>query len=351
MRPPFPGSLVRSGASGLGRRFTCSALAPLGTALCLFGPAKQASPRQKWFLGADQTSSVAGRERRFMRHIRKRWLLVVAFGAAAIVFGGSARASNAPPSAAEICPTGQIVIGERCPVVPVPKPTTTTTSPSTTTSSSTSSCSTTTKPAYFGITVGSFTQTGKTLSWAVKAYDSNNNLLRTYCGPAQWGVSIPGSPYAPLSFSGGKADGYVVSGLPMKSLTIAVKIPNGPTLTSHPISIIGPLAALQISRVPGTVTAPADSNQTITLTAYDAAGNVDVYYNVASPGISWRDARGILSPAHPAAFVNGVSTTSAHLDLSKVPAQPARPVGDQIHVETGGKSGDSNVFIIASNRG
>jgi hypothetical protein len=271
-----------------------------------------------------------------MLRVHKWWLLVPVVGAAAIVFGGSAGATN--PPLATICASGYVVVGSPCPVSPAQTPT----------------CSKTpaTKPAYFVVNVGSSLPIGGD-GWSVTAYNSNNTVAQSYDGCAQWGLSVASS-YAPLGFANGVARAHVSSDRPYSAVTLTVKIPNGPTLTSHPFQLVGgALDHLVINRIPGSALAPTSSQQTIIITAYDSAGNVDWLWAGAS-GLSWRDARNALPSYRPASFKGGVSKTTVTFDFSKARAQVASTrtgvIGDQIHVESGGKSVDSNVFIIASNR-
>src|SRR5262245_38394283 len=106
-----------------------------------------------------------------MRHTRKRWLLVLVVGVAAIALGGSARA-NTPGGT--VCPTGDVVFASPCPVYPAATPT----------------CSKTpaTTPAHFAIDVGSWAPMNGA-KWSVTAYNSDNTVATSYNGCAQYGLN------------------------------------------------------------------------------------------------------------------------------------------------------------------
>jgi hypothetical protein len=85
------------------------------------------------------------------------------------------------------------------------------------------------------------------------------------------------------------------------------------------------------------MTGPVNAGAPFTVTArlVDAAGNVVTGYD--GPG-TWSDTSGQLSPGAPAAFVNGVSTTSATV--------PVAFRNDRITVNADGVSGQSGAFAV-----
>jgi hypothetical protein len=83
-------------------------------------------------------------------------------------------------------------------------------------------------------------------------------------------------------------------------------------------------------------TTAAGSAFTVTASAKDASGHVQTAYNGPA---TWSDTSGSLSPATPADFVNGVSTTTIASVANMTHA-------DQITVTSGGASGTSGAFNV-----
>ncbi len=81
----------------------------------------------------------------------------------------------------------------------------------------------------------------------------------------------------------------------------------------------------------------ADGNYTITARALDGSGNVMAGYNDAAP--TWSDTHSDLGSQTPAAFVDGVSTTTG-----VVLSTPA--TNEQVSVSSGGATGASAPFAV-----
>jgi alpha-tubulin suppressor-like RCC1 family protein len=154
----------------------------------------------------------------------------------------------------------------------------------------------------------------------------------SYNGPASWSdLSGTLSPATPSAFVNGvsKTQGATIpDAYSGDRVTISG---GGLTAQSNSFDVI------RISRLEVRVTAPAFSGHqfTVTVTARDSAGNKLKAYNGAG---RWSDLSGQLSPATPADFVSGVSTSKATIPM------PLK--SDTITVTSGGVNGTSGAFAV-----
>lgn len=166
------------------------------------------------------------------------------------------------------------------------------------------------------------------------AYDSANNNITTFNGPASWSDLSGELTGAPTTF---------VNGVSQSSSAQIADPQHSDQLTasSGPISgqsgqfnVIGPLHHLNVTGPTG----PKTTGQTFTVTAdaRDAANNLLTGYGGAA---TWSDLSGSLSPSTPSAFVNGVSKTLA----TSVGSPQA---ADTITIMTSGASGTSSPFDV-----
>jgi hypothetical protein len=109
------------------------------------------------------------------------------------------------------------------------------------------------------------------------------------------------------------------------ALLCLAAVPPGQAATIVPAQIVVKLSS----------SAPAVGQDiTVTATAKDTSGHT---YTSWSAPASWSDRSGALSPAAPADFVNGVSTTVAHVDV---------PFRNDVIAITSGSTGKSRAFNV-----
>jgi hypothetical protein len=113
---------------------------------------------------------------------------------------------------------------------------------------------------------------------------------------------------------------------------------NGTTTSSTvPVTVVD--TPVPPARIDVKVTTPSPiyvgTQFTVRAVARDSAGHVVTYFN--DPG-TWSDLSGQLSPASPAKFVNGISTTTATI--------PVPFKNDKITVTSGGVTGSSVAFAV-----
>jgi alpha-tubulin suppressor-like RCC1 family protein len=171
---------------------------------------------------------------------------------------------------------------------------------------------------------------GMTLTVTAKIVDAFGNVI-DYSGPASWSdLSGTLAPTTPSPFAGGVSTTQGVTfSSPYSGNRITI---SGDGLTAQTNSF----NVIRISKLDVRVVTPIYAGQqfTVKVTALDAAGK-RMYYNGAA---SWSDLSGHLSPASPANFVDGVSTTTATIS--------APFHNDTITVTSGGTSGTSGLFHV-----
>src|SRR5581483_11246790 len=137
------------------------------------------------------------------------------------------------------------------------------------------------------------------------ARDAAGNPLSSYNGPASWS-SLDGhlSPASPASFLNGVSDTPATISVPYRGDRITITS-GGATGQSGLFTVAGPLAAIRVR-----VTTPVTHGQPFQVRAVttDTLGTPVVKYTGTA---AWSSLDGGLTPAAPASFVNGVSTTMA----------------------------------------
>ncbi|MBV9870550.1 MAG: hypothetical protein JO214_08005 [Frankiaceae bacterium] len=166
------------------------------------------------------------------------------------------------------------------------------------------------------------------------ARDAAGNKITDYNEPAPTWSDLSGelSPTDPQPFVNGvsKTTGASIAD-PTHGDTVSVTTAAA-TGTSRVFNVYGPVDHFVLNPVSGV---SAGNSFTVTATAQDALGSTVANY---SDPTTWSDTSGELSPAAPAAFVNGVSSTSATITDPQT--------DDVIEVSNGSATGDTNHFRV-----
>jgi hypothetical protein len=173
---------------------------------------------------------------------------------------------------------------------------------------------------------------GEPFTVTATAHDENG-ATADYSGPASWS-SLDGvlTPAAPADFVHGVSTTTTTEiAAPFHRDKITVT-GSGVTGQSALFDVLGPFAKVAVA-VPGWVSVSVPF--TVTANATDAAGNLLSDYDGPA---TWSDLSGALSPAAPADFVNGMSTTQATVASGFD--------DDTITVSSGGVTGTSNLFRV-----
>jgi hypothetical protein len=164
--------------------------------------------------------------------------------------------------------------------------------------------------------------------------DSSNQPVTQYNAPAAWTSTDGGiTPAAPAGFVQGVSTTDATIGVPFHGDRITVSS-SGVSGQSSLFNVLGPLDHIAISGVPASVS--VGESFTVRATAKDSLS--DTITDYAAPA-TWSDRSGSLTPASPADFANGVSSTSAQVG---VPYHD-----DRITLTSGGVSGNSALFNVA----
>jgi hypothetical protein len=163
------------------------------------------------------------------------------------------------------------------------------------------------------------------------ATDSAGNTLTAYNAPATWS-SLDGhlSPATPTSFVDGISTTPATVPRSFKNDRVTVTS-GGISGQSTPFDVIGPTTIT--FKMPGRAAAGVP----FTITAYARDANGQVLTNFSSSA-TWSDLSTQLSPAAPANFVNGVSTTTATI------SSPWKD--DRITITSGGVSATTGAFAV-----
>ena len=165
------------------------------------------------------------------------------------------------------------------------------------------------------------------------AKDAAGDTLGAYNAAATWSdTSGLLAPVSPNNFANGVSTTNATISLPYPGDQITLSS-GGQSSSTSSFDVLGPLDHFTFSVALTTPTAGVSF--TVQATAKDAAGDTLGAYNAAA---TWSDLSGVLAPASPSAFVNGVSTTNATVG---VPYH-----GDQITLMSGGQSSSTSSFDV-----
>jgi len=140
--------------------------------------------------------------------------------------------------------------------------------------------------------------------------DGAGNPVLNYNGPGTWSSSDGGIvPAVPANFVDGVSTTDATVGAPFRADRITVSS-GGASGQSSVFNVLGPLDHIALSGVPGSVA--VGQAFTVRATAKDALDDTIVDYTAPA---TWSDRSGALTPATPAAFDHGISTTTAKVGI------------------------------------
>lgn len=174
---------------------------------------------------------------------------------------------------------------------------------------------------------------GSPVTVTATALNGLGQRMTGYNAPATWSdTSDDLSPATPASFVNGVSTTTATLPTPVHAGAIMVTS-GGVTGLSGPFDVLGPFAAIRVG-VPASAMTTVPF--TVQATATDSAGNTLTTYNAPA---TWSALGGGLTPAAPADFVNGVSTTTNATFATAY-------ANDRITVTSGGIGGQSGQFNV-----
>ena len=161
-----------------------------------------------------------------------------------------------------------------------------------------------------GLTYGATANVGQPFSITVNAYGAAGNLLTSFSGPGVANDQTGSLTADPITFTNGVAT--VTGAVNSPSANDWINVSDGVhrASVSHDFAVLGPVDHFISSGLTYGDTATIGQPFTITIRAYDAAGN-SVAYN--GPGVA-TDQTGFMTTA-PVTFTDGVATVTGSVNI------------------------------------